>query len=171
MESLTFEQLSPYQSKIQDLVEYLDITYDHVDLGDKLLIIFDDEPWLLDTSIEPFDQLVMITKVLGLKSPNRLTFERFVKQNRSQYAFWASTVAYKDGKIDLEQYIKAISNTLMAFIYQGFNNPVSHDQFNKVVNHLVEFLPTTVVTFNERMAGITKIVQEAAIVDMNKSEV
>jgi len=75
MEPLTFEQLHPYQSKIRDLINYLD-NYDHDDLGDKLTIIFDNEPWLLDTTIEPFETLVNMAKVLGLKTPG-LTFEQF----------------------------------------------------------------------------------------------
>ena len=84
-----------------------------------------------------------------------LTFEQWVKTQYQNYFFWAATVAYKDGKIDLDQYKEDIANILRALAYQGFSGTVNEyvKDFKDSVDHLVEYLPNQIITFNERMAA------------------
>lgn len=76
--------------------------------------------------------------------------ESYAKDDLNRAAFVRVVSAYKGGKLDDEQYKAAIADTLHALIYQGYKGSPSQAVFDHVVGVMVEYLPGTVVLFEDR---------------------
>jgi hypothetical protein len=108
---------------------------------------FNDEVYTAyETALE--DQDYGLGEALEYASAKAL--EAYAKDALNREAFVKVVSAYKGGKIDDNQYKAAIADTLRALIYQGYKGKPSLAVFDHVVGVMVEYLPDTVVLFEDR---------------------